>query len=144
VLVATVTEEESTGAGGLALARRVRADGAIVPEPSALVTWVACRGSLLPSITVPGRSGHAGHPQGPWQEGGAVNAIEKAAIILEALPELRARWSRHRHPLLASPGIVPTRVAGGQWIVSYPASCRIDLHLHYLPARPTSAATARR
>jgi len=135
VLVATVTEEESTGAGGLALARRIRADGAIVPEPSSLVAWTACRGSLLPSITVPGRAGHAGHPPEPWQQGGAVNAVEKAAIILNALPELRDRWSRHRHPLLASPGVVPTRVSGGQWIVSYPASCQLDLHVQFLPAQ---------
>ena len=52
----TVTEEESTGAGGLAMAPRAAADGAIVPEPSGFDVWIACRGSLLPRITVQGRA----------------------------------------------------------------------------------------
>jgi len=29
---------------------------------------------------------------------------------------------------------VPTIVSGGEWIVSYPASCRIAYHVAYLPA----------
>ena len=43
LIVNTVSEEESTGAGGLAMARTLRADAAIVPEPSGLGVWVACR-----------------------------------------------------------------------------------------------------
>ena len=65
LIVNTVSEEESTGAGGLAMARALRADAAIVPEPSSLGVWVACRGSLLPTITVEGRAGHAGLPHAP-------------------------------------------------------------------------------
>ena len=42
------------------MARELRADAAIVPEPGDLDVWIACRGSLLPTITVEGRSGHAG------------------------------------------------------------------------------------
>ncbi len=66
----TVTEEESTGAGGLAAARLLRADGAIVPEPSELAVWVACRGSLLPVIWVEGRAGHAGIAPGTTSRAG--------------------------------------------------------------------------
>jgi acetylornithine deacetylase len=44
--VCTVTDEESTGAGGLAaVAHGVRADAGIVTEPSNFDVWVACRGS---------------------------------------------------------------------------------------------------
>ena len=92
LVVNTVTEEESTGAGGLFAARTLRADAAIVPEPSGLVVWVACRGSLLPRITVRGRAGHAGIHQLPHELGGAVNAIEKMAIVLEAVRRLREHW----------------------------------------------------
>ena len=49
LIVNTVTEEESTGAGGLAMAHALQADGAIVPEPSGFDVWIACRGSLLPA-----------------------------------------------------------------------------------------------
>lgn len=134
LIVNTVTEEESTGVGGLASARMLRADAAIVPEPSGLDVWIACRGSLLPRITVEGRAGHAGLPLRRPEDGGAVNAIEKAALMLEAMRRLREEWSlRPRHPYLSPADCVPTQIQGGEWIVSYPARCRIDCHIEYLP-----------
>jgi acetylornithine deacetylase len=134
LIVNTVSEEESTGAGGLAMARALRADGAIVPEPGDLDVWIACRGSLLPTITVEGRSGHAGIAPRHPDEGGPVNAIEKMAILLEAVRRLREEWAlRPRHPYLSPAEIVPTMVCGGEWVVSYPASCRLDCHIEYLP-----------
>jgi acetylornithine deacetylase len=134
LILNTVTEEESTGAGGLVSARTLRADAAIVPEPTGLGVWVTCRGSLLAAITVEGRAGHAGLPTGHPDDGGAVNAIEKMAIVLEAIRDLREQWSlRPPHPYLSPADCVPTIVQGGEWIVSYPASCRLDCHIEYLP-----------
>ena len=139
LLVNTVTDEESIGAGGVAsVAHGVRADAGIVTEPSGFDVWVACRGSLMPTITVAGRPGHAGLPQPDWHDGGAVNAIEKAAIVQEALRQLQAEWGDredNRHPHLSPGEIVPTLIAGGEWIVSYPASCTISYHVAYLPAQ---------
>ena len=134
LIVNTVTEEETTGVGGLAMAHALRADGAIVPEPSGFDVWIACRGSLLPRITVEGRAGHAGiaplHPD----QGGAVNAIEKMGILLEAVRRLREEWAlRPRHPYLSPADCVPTIIAGGEWLVSYPASCTLDCHIEFLP-----------
>ena len=51
VIVCTNTDEESSGVGALACARRgVAADFAIVPEPSGLEVWPACRGSAYCEI----------------------------------------------------------------------------------------------
>jgi acetylornithine deacetylase len=134
--VNTVTEEESTGAGGLVSARTLRPDAAIVTEPTRLEVAVACRGSLLPSIAIEGRSGHAGIPPRPPEDGGAVNAIEKAALVLDAVGRLRERWAElPPHPYLAPADCVPTRISGGEWLVSYPARCRVDCHIEYLPAQ---------
>ncbi len=136
LIVNTVTEEESTGAGGLFAARLLQADGAIVPEPSGLAVWVACRGSLLPRITVRGRAGHAGIAPLPPEQGGAVNAIEKMAVVLDAVTRLRERWAeRPRHPYLSAGDCVPTIIGGGEWLVSYPASCTLECHIEYLPDR---------
>jgi acetylornithine deacetylase len=136
VIVNTVSEEESTGAGGLFAARVLQADAAIVPEPSGLDVWVACRGSLLPRITVRGRAGHAGIAQLDPRHGGAVNAIEKMAIVLEAVRRLRGHWAlRPRHPYLSPGDCVPTIINGGEWLVSYPASCTLECHIEYLPDR---------
>jgi acetylornithine deacetylase len=136
LIVNTVTDEESTGAGGLVSARTLKADGAIVTEPTGLDIWVACRGSLLPAITVEGRAGHAGLAPRHPDAGGAVNAIEKMAIVLEAIRRLREEWAlRPRHPYLSAADCVPTIVQGGEWVVSHPASCRLDCHIEYLPAQ---------
>ena len=60
LVIATNTDEESSGAGGSALvARGLRADAGIVTEPTDFRVWVACRGSEYGVVRVPGRPGHA-------------------------------------------------------------------------------------
>ncbi len=139
LLVCTVTDEESTGAGGLAaVAHGVRADGGIVTESTDFGILIACRGSLIPTITVPGRAGHAGCRQSHWRDGGAVNAIDKAGVVADALRRLEMDWRQRtdeHQPYPSSSEIVPVQIAGGEWIVSYPASCRLVYHVSYLPAQ---------
>jgi acetylornithine deacetylase len=136
LIVNTVSEEETTGAGGLVSARTLRADAAIVPEPSALHVGIACRGSLLATVTVDGRAGHAGIAPRHHSQGGAVNAVDKAAYVLEAIRRLNEEWaSRPRHSLLSPAECVPTAIRGGEWMVSYPARCTLDCHFEYLPGQ---------
>jgi acetylornithine deacetylase len=139
LIVATNTDEESSGAGGAALVRRgLRADAGIVTEPTDFRTWVACRGSEYGVIRVPGRPGHAEVRHPDWRHGGAVNAIEKAGIVLEAIASLRARWAaddRFRHPVLSAPSLLPTVVSGGEWPVTYPSSCDLTIAVMYLPVQ---------
>lgn len=133
LVVNTVTDEESSGVGGLVSARTLAADAAVIPEPSGLAVWIACRGSLLSRVLVEGRAGHAGLPAAHPDDGGPVNAIEKTAYLLEAVRRLREHWGlRPRHPYLAAADCVPTMIDGGEWIVSYPAECRLDCHIEYL------------
>jgi len=138
LVVCTVTEEESTGAGGLAaVAHGVRADAGIVLEPSGHKVCIACRGSVIPTVTIPGRPGHSGIPQSDWRQGGAVNAIEKAELVLGAMRRLQEDWRSRldqRHPLLSPGDIVPCVISGGEWAVSYPSSCSVTYHIGYLPA----------
>ena len=138
LLVNTITDEESTGAGGIAcVSRGVRADAGIVPEPTAFEVWIACRGSVYPTITVEGRPGHAELLQPHWRDGGAVNAIEKAQIVLGAIASLREEWRTRadlQHPYLSPPDIVPTIMRAGEWSVTYPASCEITSAVLFPPA----------
>ena len=139
LLVCTVTDEESTGAGALAaVAHGVRADAGIVTESTGFQIAIACRGSLIPTITVLGRPGHAGCRQAHWREGGAVNAIDKASVVADALRRLETDWRQRGGEDVPYPSvgeIVPVQIAGGEWIVSYPASCRLVYHISYLPAQ---------
>jgi len=139
LIVATNTDEESSGAGGSALvARGLRADAGIVTEPTDFRTWVACRGSEYGVIRVPGRPGHAEVRHPDWRHGGAVNAIEKAGVVLDAIASLRARWaadSAFVHPVLSVPSLLPTMVSGGEWPVTYPSSCDLTVAVMYLPVQ---------
>ena len=84
LIVATNTDEESSGAGGLGLVLRgVEADAGIVTEPTGFDVWISCRGTSYAEVVVPGHPGHAEVYQPHWRDGGAVNAIEKAQIVLD-------------------------------------------------------------
>lgn len=137
LLVTTNTDEESSGAGGLALVLRgVKADAGIVAEPTGFDIWISCRGTSYAIVTVPGRPGHAEVFQPHWSEGGAVNAIEKAQVVLDAIRRLREEWSRRsdlRHPRLSVPDILPTLISAGEWAVTYPAECRITIAVLCVP-----------
>ena len=138
VIVNTVTDEESSGAGGLAAARHgVRADAGVVPEPTAFEVWVACRGSLTPTITGRGpararRDGAAalaGRRRGQRDRedvGGAGRRPAACARSGTAVPTSSTRTCR--------PGtIVPVKISGGEWAVTYPASCSLTCEVMYLP-----------
>ncbi len=147
VVYCTVTDEESSGAGGFAaVARGVKADAGICAEPTGFDAWVACRGTVTPYITVRGRAGHAEMRQPHWREGGAVNAIEKAVTVVQAAQRLREEWRDRpdqRHPLLSPGDIVPTTVAGGTWEVTYPESCTLCFDVTYLPGHLDEDGTGR-
>jgi acetylornithine deacetylase len=143
LLVSTTTDEECTSAGGVAtVAHGVKADAAIVTEPTSLDIGIAYRGSLLPTITVEGRPGHAGGVQLHWRDGGAVSAVECMAPVIDAIRRLRQEWRDrpdHRHAYLPPGDAVATMVQGGEWVVTHAASCELHCHLTYLPAHADAA-----
>jgi acetylornithine deacetylase len=139
IVVATNTDEESSGAGGSAVvAHGIRADAGIVTEPTGFDVWVSCRGSEYGEVTVPGRPGHAEMHQPHWREGGAVNAIEKGTVGIDAIRSLRAEWASRSgldHSHLSRPDLVPTIARAGEWAVTHPASYELTLAVLYLPAQ---------
>jgi len=132
-----VPDEETCAMGTVAVIERgYRADAGLVPEPTRLNFWIATRGLLHGSVSVPGRSAHAEMNQPPWQQGGGVNAIEKSVPVLQAFRGLSAEWATRdskEHPLLGRPCVQPTIVRGGAFISNVPESCAIDLNATYLP-----------
>jgi acetylornithine deacetylase len=137
VIFEVVTDEETCAMGTIAaIERGYRADAGLVPEPTNFDVWVATRGILHGSCAVRGRSAHAEINQPPWQQGGGVNAIEKTALVLEALRELSASWGRREdqsHALLQRPGIHPTLIRGGTFIANIPEVCELGINTTYLP-----------
>lgn len=144
ILLASVTDEESSGAGGWAVVKRgYHADAGICAEPTGFEPWIACRGILKPRLTIHGRAGHTQEPQPDWRAGGAVNAIDKLVPVLTEIRQLNAEWktrSDMQHEVLAPGDIVPVLIDGGTWDVTYPAFCHLTLDAHYLPVHGTSGA----
>lgn len=144
LVLCTNTDEESSGIGALACARRGigGALAAIVTEPTGLEIWPACRGGVYCDITIPGRAGHAEQDHDHWSAAGAVNALGPARHILAGLDRLRADWnSRHdyRHPLLPRPEIVVTKlVADAGWPVIMPGSAELTFGALVVPAQTDS------
>jgi acetylornithine deacetylase len=137
VIVEVVPDEETCAMGTVAaIERGYRADAGLVPEPTRLDLWVATRGLLHGSFRVPGRSAHAEVNQPPWQEGGGVNAIERALPLIGALGDLSDEWlgrEDKKHALLGTPRVQPTIVHGGSFIANVPEELTVHLNATYLP-----------
>jgi acetylornithine deacetylase len=137
ITMESVPDEEGSLMGTLACCQKgVKADAAIIPEPTDFNTLVAMRGYLAGKITVLGRAGHAEITQPHWKEGGAVNAISKAVRIIQALEDLTEEWRTRpdtQHRLLDPNHIVPTVIHGGKWAISYPGKVEIQFTSNFIP-----------
>jgi acetylornithine deacetylase len=130
ITVQTVPEEETSCMGTLSCCQRgYTADAAIIPEPTDMQVLIALRGSVYGKITVFGRAGHAEMTQPHWSEGGAVNAISKAAKVVAAMEDLTEQWRTQpdkQHKYLDPDIIIPTVIHGGEWPVTYPEEVVIE------------------
>ena len=82
-----------------------------------------------------------------WREGGAVNAIEKLPLVLDAIGRLRHEWRSRpdcRHPYLDPGDIVPTVLHAGEWSVTYPSEAVLTCEVTYLPTQVDVDGTGKR
>jgi acetylornithine deacetylase/succinyl-diaminopimelate desuccinylase family protein len=112
LLVMPTADESSGGHLGLGyIARqtpRLRADMAVVGEPTVGAVCVAHRGAVWADVAVIGKSGQAARPAS------GVNAIMAMARVLRAFEtELPARFARRVHTLLPAPSLNAGLVEGG-------------------------------
>lgn len=136
VVWASVVDEETGGMGTLAVVDRgYSADAAFMPEPTRCRVVPMCRGILWGELTLQGRSSHIEIPQAHWREGGAVDAIAKARLLLDAFDELNADWAARpekQHPLLPVPNqLYVSMVAGGQHPSSWAEQATITFDIQY-------------
>lgn len=129
VIIQSVVDEEGGGNGTLAcVAEGYRADAAIVTEPTRLQVQPVGRGVLLLKVKVTGKTSHACYK---WE---GVNAIEKAAKIMQGLNELEHHWlAKRKHPLLPSPTINIGEINGGIAAPIVAGECTMKFDIKYLP-----------
>ena len=136
VVVAAVADEEHASLGIQEVLRLVRADAAIVTEPTELELVVAHKGFVWLEIEVTGRAAHGSRPHL------GVDAIVKTGPILVALAELDASLEAHAHPLLGRGSVHASLIEGGAELSSYPARCALGLERRTLPGETTEDVEA--
>jgi acetylornithine deacetylase/succinyl-diaminopimelate desuccinylase family protein len=140
VVVTAVADEVCgghLGTGHLVAEGLVRADMAVVCEPTGDTVRVAHRGALWLEIEVAGKSAHGGRP---WL---GVNAVSKAARIVAAIEdELVPSLKDRIHPLLPAPTINIGMIEGGTKVnlVADRAVIRVDRRM--VPGEDADAAEA--
>jgi acetylornithine deacetylase len=127
VIVAAVADEEHASLGVQEVLETVRADSAIVTEPTELELVVAHRGFVWAEIEVTGRAAHGSRPHL------GVDAIVKTGPILTALGELDVALGARIHPLLGRGSVHASLIHGGEELSSYPARCVVGIERRTLP-----------
>ena len=129
VIVAAVSDEEYESIGTQALvASGVRADAAIVTEPTRLAICPAHRGFAWLELIVHGRAAHGSR----YDIG--VDAITLAALVLAELEDYQRNvLAKKMHPLLGRPSLHASIVSGGLGLSTYPDRCSVQIERRTIP-----------
>ena len=137
LLMAAVADEEYGSLGTSDLIRRVKVDGAIVTEPTALEVCLAHKGYLWIEVTVTGRAAHGSK----FHLG--IDANMKMGQFLSRLAVLeRDLRSRPPHPLLGPPSLHAATLRGGSGLSTYAASSTVEIERRTVPGETEAQATA--
>lgn len=128
VIVTAVADEELASIGTEAVLERVRADAAIVPEPTDLQVAVAHRGFVGFELETHGVAAHGSRPDL------GVDAIVKMGHVLVALEQLDERLQAGaRHPLAGPGSVHASLIEGGQELSSFAARCLLTGERRTIP-----------
>jgi acetylornithine deacetylase/succinyl-diaminopimelate desuccinylase-like protein len=129
IVFAGLVDEENAQGGSRRLARSgLKADLAIVGEPTLLQVVTAHKGSLWAQLETRGKSAHGSRPEL------GRNAVHEMARIVDVLEtEYAARLRRRRHALLGHPTISVGTIRGGTQANIVPDECRILVDRRTLP-----------
>jgi len=137
IIVTAVADEELASIGTVAVLERVRADAAIVVEPTELKLAVAHKGFVGFEIETHGVAAHGSRPHL------GVDAIAKMGPVLVALKELDERLQAGaRHPLLGPGSLHASLIEGGQEFSSYPARCLLSGERRTIPGEMSAQVEA--
>jgi acetylornithine deacetylase len=137
VVVAAVADEEYGSLGTRDLIGRVKVDGAIVTEPTALDVCLAHKGYLWIEVVVEGRAAH-----GSKFELG-IDANMKMGLFLARLNQLEIDLrTRSPHRLVGPPSLHAALLNGGTGLSTYAPSCTLHIERRTVPGETEAQATA--
>jgi acetylornithine deacetylase len=128
VLITAVCDEEVASIGSEAVARRYRADAAVVSEPTEMRLCVAHKGFVWLEVETRGRAAHGSRPDL------GVDAIAKMGRVLSGIDDLAGQLAeRDAHPLLGTGSVHASLIEGGQELSTYPERCVLRLERRTIP-----------
>ena len=127
VVVAAVADEEHASLGIQEVLETVRADAAVVTEPTELELVVAHKGFVWSEVRVAGRAAHGSRPHL------GRDAIVAMGRVLTELGALDEGLGAREHPLLGRPSVHASEIEGGIELSSYPPDCTLRLERRTLP-----------
>lgn len=138
LVVALTADEEHAAIGMKALVDGgLRADAAVVCEPTGLAVMPAHKGFLWIDARVAGRAAHGSRPDV------GVDAIVRAGHLLVALDDEAVRLAKETsHPLLGPASIHAGVVRGGTAPSVYAAECRLEIERRVLPGETREGVMA--
>lgn len=127
VWMAAVVDEEYSCQGILQLCKGLRADAAIVAEPTEMKAVIASKGVLRWRIVAHGRAAHSSKVQL------GVNAIQHMARLILEIESQHDALANLSHPLLGPPTGNIGLIAGGVQVNFVPDRCTIEIDRRLLP-----------
>lgn len=127
VLTAVVDEEETESGTATLVQSGLRADFAVVCEPTTLRVVTAHKGLVALELETAGVSAHASVPER------GESALDKMRLILDLLDEYRTQLADRRHHMLGSPTVVVGTIRGGVASCMVPAACTIGVDRRMIP-----------
>ena len=135
LVIAAVIDEENESLGTRALVERgIRADAAIVTEPTQLAIMPAHRGFVWLEIELRGRAAHGSR----YDLG--IDAIRHAGLLLAELDAFEETVLVTRtHPLLGRASLHASLVHGGIGMSTYPDRCMLSIERRTVPGESTES-----
>lgn len=136
VVIAAVVDEEYESLGMRALlASGIRAEAAILTEPTRLAICPAHRGFVWMNVKIRGRAAHGSR----YDIG--VDAITHSGLLLAELDVLEKTRERGlTHPLLGRGSLHASTISGGTGMSTYPESCDLAIERRTLPGESADTA----
>ncbi|MEM4649421.1 MAG: M20 family metallopeptidase, partial [Candidatus Bathyarchaeia archaeon] len=128
IIVHAVIDEEVESCGTKSIIKEgIKADYAVIGEPTNLSICIAQKGRLVIKMTANGKAAHASIPDN------GVNAILDTIKVLNKMISYGNKLSRRQHPLLGSPTQTITMINGGVKSNIIPEKCEVIIDRRLIP-----------
>lgn len=136
VLLAAVVDEEFSFRGVVRLCQGLKANAAVVAEPTEMRAVIASKGTLRWRIVVRGKAAHSAKPHL------GINAVNHMSRIVLELEKDHAALGARAHPLLGPATCNVGMIRGGVQVNFVPDECVIEIDRRMLPGESAAGVLA--